>query len=205
MDSAFNSGNDGHAQPVPADHAKELSDQKQLFCKLLLLEIEKYESAVQKVKDSPTDDGKEDVGDEVVEWGGFKQAGDAEDFGRGYYHSILRTITESASLTKDSDLVKRYFDSNDSRFQIIDQGQIFNRLEPWLKRHNMKAAQITRSFLADFGLRGWNELSFAGSYTISAVLQDGKTLSVSGSVNVVMSRKTKKILHLVEMMDNDSD
>lgn len=107
-------------------------------------------------------------------------------------------------MKKNSDLVQRYFDFNDNRFQIIDQGLIFNRLEPWLKRHNIKVRDITRTFLADFALRGWNEVSFSGSYTISAVLQSGKTLSASGSVNVVMSRKTKRMLHLVEMKDRDS-
>ena len=43
---------------------QELKKQKQLFCQMLLLEIQKYESAVQKVKSRPIDDGKHDDEDE---------------------------------------------------------------------------------------------------------------------------------------------
>ena len=88
---------------------KLLMEQKTLFCKLLLLEIEKYEQSLNKLNKSSTRKNVENRNNKILndedtkyddnyysgpKWTGFQSLDEVDEFGREYYHGVLKAITK---------------------------------------------------------------------------------------------------------------
>lgn len=181
------------------DTAKELSKQKQLFCKLLLLEIEKYEQSLGQIqKSNEPQQQKEEYGDD---WKGFSSLEEAEEFGRAYYHELLNAVNSNNTMSPNDAFPNKYYDQNITN---IGNGQINQGIIEWVKGHNYFVKICKQCYLADFSITSWIGHSFAASYTISIVFSNDNKVVNHGNVNVVMSKQEKKITHLIETSEQQS-
>lgn len=196
---------------------KLLLEQKTLFCKLLLLEIEKYEQNVNKLNKSSSknkveninvmeEDTKYDGGNTTLsidnpesQWQGFKELDDVESFGRQYYHGVLNAITNNEIFNISSTFPSTFLDEN---AQITVNGITTNGLREWIKYHNKGMNHVKECYLADFHIISWIPYSFAAKYTISLIFSNNQKCVNIGTVSMIMSKKHKKIITQISTSDH---
>lgn len=203
---------------------KLLIEQKQLFCKLLLLEIEKYEQHVKQIPvlkdiqnykrennisdDKPfkNNEYKYDENDMLnsteLKWLGFKSFEQVEHFGRSYYHGVLSAITNNEYFDiLSSEFPNKYLDQN---VKIIVNGVETKGLSQWISYHNKFVGNINQCYLAEFNVISWIPYSFSATFIISIIFSNNKKCENKGTVSVVMSEKDKKIITAISTSDNNS-
>eukprot|EP01083_Nonionella_stella_P049635 132198_1 len=191
---------DDAKEPTNVNTAKLLFEQKQLFCKLLLLEIEKYEQSLSQSQPAKTRVERKESRNE--DWQGFQSEQEVQEFGRNYFDIILNSITTNTPIQANDAFLSEYMLDT---IQYAGNGRIVSGVQNWRTMHNGFVEMCQECWLEDYKVTSWVPHSFSASYSISITFNnDKKKMTNNGNLSAVMSQDRKVLAYFIETSTHES-